>query len=207
MLMAIAPAIAQNVVYQGEITQIGVEQKLGDTYEWELYKDSTVNFAQVPGVSSADYADFVGSNSSSEVQIEWKKPGTYFFKVTAKSNCTNNLRIGKIKVLPSLPVAIPEVIPIEVCEGESADLLITFLGKAPWTVKIESKNNNETTEMSYSVGASSNPLRITVTPLITTEYRVIEVSNVYGTQKNPTDFVKLTVHPQPKKTPIYLKIP
>jgi len=207
LLLALAPAMAQNVVYQGETTQLGVDQKLGDTYEWELYKDSTVNFATVPGVTSASYAYIVGSSNTPIINVEWKEPGEYFFKVTAKSSCTNNLKIGKMKVLPSLPKAVIDINPIEICAGESAELIVTFSGKAPWGMRLQAKYKDGSTETSYSVEASGNPLRIPVSPIITTEYTVIEVSNVYGVQKDPSNFVKLTVHPLPQKTPIYLKKP
>ena len=59
MLSALAPAMAQtvvnqNVVYQGETTTLEVDSLTGDTYSWELYNDSTVNFATATGTAVAD---------------------------------------------------------------------------------------------------------------------------------------------------------
>lgn len=210
MLLALAPALAQNVVYQGEITQLSADQKPGDTYSWELYNDSTVNFATVPGACPTNLADFVGGNTGATVSVEWKEPGTYFFKVNALNitGCTNNLRVGIVKVLPSLPSAKLDLDPLEICEGESAELKVTFSGKDPWSMKLQAKDKDGITVTDYSgINASGNPLLIPVNPKTTTEYTVIEVSNVFGVQTIPSNSVTLTVHPLPEKTPIYLKIP
>jgi len=99
LLLALAPAMAQNVVYQGDTTPLAVEQKGADNYVWQFYSDSTVNFAVTPPDAAA-YAEFVGGNTGAEVNVLWKEPGTYFFKVTARdaTNFTMNLKKGKIKV-------------------------------------------------------------------------------------------------------------
>ena len=208
LLLALAPAMAQNVVYQGQTTQLGVDQKPGDTYEWVLYNDSTVNFVQVNGVTSAAYADIVGGNNTAIINVQWNQPGEYFFKVTAKSSCTNNLKIGKMKVLPSLPKAELEINPEEICEGESAELKVIFSGKDPWSMKLQAKDKNGIVVSDYNgINASGNPLNIPVNPKTTTEYTVIEVSNIFGVQTIPSNSVTLTVHPLPQKTGIYLKKP
>jgi len=210
LLLALAPAMAQNVVLQGDITQLGIEPNPGDTYEWELYRDSTVNFAVVSGDCPVIDADFVGGNVGAVVRVEWKEPGNYFFKVTARNatGCTNNLKIGKIKVRPSLPKAVLEVKPAEICDGEWAELEVSFSGKAPWSMKLQAKDKNGIVVSDYSgISASGNPLKIPVNPNTTTEYTVIEVSNVFGVQTIPSNSVTLTVHPLPTKTGIYLKKP
>jgi hypothetical protein len=210
LLLALAPAMAQNVVLQGDITKLDIEPNPGDTYEWELYRDSTVNFAVVPGDCPVSDADFVGGNTGAVVRVEWKEPGNYFFKVTAHNaaGCTNNLKIGKMKVRPSLPKAKIVINPEEICDGESAELNVTFSGKAPWSMKLQAKDKSGITVTDYpAINATDNPLKIPVNPKTTTEYTVIEVTNVYGTQTDPSNSVILTVHPLPQKTPIYLKKP
>lgn len=100
LLQALAPAMAQNVVSEGSVSPLSVEQKPGDTYTWELY-DTAVDFAQVIyGNCPVASADFVGSNQGASVQVLWKKAGDYFFKVTARDalGCTNNIKIGRMKV-------------------------------------------------------------------------------------------------------------
>ena len=213
LLLALAPALAQNVVYQGQTTQLGVDQEPGDTYEWELYNDATVDFAKVSGACPTNLADFVGGNTGAVVSVAWKEPGTYFFKVTAWNitGCTNNLRVGIVKVIPSLPKAELELNPAEICEGDPpVDLIVKFSGEDPWSMKLQSKDlatGITTVELISGIAASNNPLRIPVNPITTTEYTVIEVSNVFGVQTIPSNSVTLTVHPLPEKTPIYLKIP
>lgn len=102
MLLVMAPAIAQNVVYQGQTTNLAVVQVPGDTYEWELYKDGTVNFATVPGNCPVTDAKISGSKFGPTVAVQWIETGTYFFKVTARNatGCTMNLKIGIINVIP-----------------------------------------------------------------------------------------------------------
>lgn len=100
--MAMAPAIAQTVVYQDKTTSLSVTGVPGYSYEWELYADANVNFALVPGNCPVTSAKFVNGNRGAQVSVQWLKPGIYFFKVTAHdpTNCAMNLKIGMIKVIP-----------------------------------------------------------------------------------------------------------
>jgi hypothetical protein len=210
LLLAMAPVLAQTVVYQGQVTPLSVDQKSGDTYAWELYNDGTVDFAKVPGACPTNLADFVGGNTGATVSVEWKEPGIYFFKVTAFNitGCTMNLSVGIVKVLPSLPKAVIDIDPADICIGESAELKVTFSGKDPWSMKLQAKDKNGIVVTDYNgVSAFGNPLKIPINPKLTTKYTVIEVSNVYGVQTIPSNSVTLTVHPLPEKTPIYLKKP
>ena len=45
VILTMATAMAQTAVYQGQTTEFSVENIVGDSYEWEFYNDSTVNFA------------------------------------------------------------------------------------------------------------------------------------------------------------------
>lgn len=212
MVLALAPAKAQNVVYQGETTTLEVDSIYGDSYSWELYNDSTVNFATATGTAVADGdAAFVdGDNIGPSVQVTWNVPGIYFFKVTAwdVTGCTMNLKVGIMRVLPSLPTAVIEVNPLEICIGEWAELLVTFTGKAPWSIKLQEKDNDETRVVEYSgIGDADNPYTIRINPAMTTEYTVIEVSDARSVNTKPSDPVILTVNPLPRSTPIYLHEP
>lgn len=207
MLSALAPAIAQNVVYQGETSTLEVDSIYGDSYSWELYNDSTVNFAKVPGDMSPTYAEFVGGdNIGPSVQVEWKLPGTYFFKVTAwdVTGCTMNIKVGIMRVLPALPTAVIEVKPEEICIGEWSELLVTFTGKAPWSIKLQEKDNDETRVVEYSgINDADNPYTIRINPAMTTEYTVIEVTDARTVQVRPSNSVIVTVNPLPRSSVIY----
>ena len=102
VVLTVAPAMAQLTAYQGQTTELRIVQQTGDTYTWELYNDSTVNFATVSGHVPSDEAYFIdGINSGTAVRVAWLEPGTYFYKVTAvnATACTNNLKIGRITIL------------------------------------------------------------------------------------------------------------
>jgi len=61
------------VTNKNEITVLSIDSISGDSYIWELYNDSTVNFAVDPGVTgSAAFAEFVGSNIGASVSVRWK---------------------------------------------------------------------------------------------------------------------------------------
>jgi hypothetical protein len=117
--MAAASAVAQNVVRQGETSQLRVEQMPGDTYTWDLYRDSTVNFAVAPGDCPPTDAYFPNGNTGATVDVTWLEPGIYFFRVLAvdAAGCTNNLEVGRMQVLEALPTATPSLDPDEIlCE-------------------------------------------------------------------------------------------
>ncbi|HEY3389807.1 MAG TPA: gliding motility-associated C-terminal domain-containing protein [Prolixibacteraceae bacterium] len=102
LLLALAPAMAQTVVYKGKTIPLSVIEVPGNTYEWEIYSDITVDFAKVPGNCPAAAANFVGGNTGPTVNVEWLELGIYFFKVTARDaqNCAMNFKMGMIKVIP-----------------------------------------------------------------------------------------------------------
>jgi len=101
LLFALAPAMAQTVVYQGEITPLSVVEVPGNTYEWELYSDLTVDFAKTAGNCPASAATFVGSNTTASTNVNWLQPGIYFYKITVHdaTQCVMNFKIGMIKVI------------------------------------------------------------------------------------------------------------
>jgi len=102
LLIALVSAMAQTVVYQGEITPLSVVEVQGSTYEWELYSDLNVDFAKVPGNCPETSATFAGSNTAASVNVNWLQPGIYFYKITVHDaiQCVMNFKIGMIKVIP-----------------------------------------------------------------------------------------------------------
>lgn len=141
LLLAVAPAMAQNVVYVGDTTPLTVEQKGLDKYQWHLYSDSTVNFAIAPADDSPPYAEFIGGSNGTEVSVLWKIPGTYFFKVTAvdADDCTMNLKIGRITVMHNpKPVLTAVAIP-SICPGGTGEITFTATNVNPgnYTIKYD----------------------------------------------------------------------
>lgn len=212
LLLAILPVVlsvvtARAQIYPGQTTQLSVEQKPGDTYTWDIYNVATVNFAVTNGTAVSDGdAAFVGGNTGASVSVTWLKPGTYYFKVTAVNACTNNLKIGRLVVEEALPTAVLDVDPDSVCVGAWANLTVTFTGEAPWSFKLRIKDAVTQRDTVYTnIGSSQNPFVIPVGPKITTEYTVIEVTDMNGTQTNPSEMVELKVNPLPRSSRIYVK--
>jgi hypothetical protein len=204
LLSALAPAKAQNVVRQGETTVIAIEPQPGDTYSWELYNDSTVNFAVVPGTTTPSYGEFVDGTTSSTVTILWKKPGVYFFKVHAMnaSGCTDNLKIGIVRVLEALPTATLTTVPI--CIGETATLTVELTGTGPWSLTY---TDGTTTTTVTNIQTSPHEITIKPGPKKTTDYTIISVTDKWGTNNNnvsvPGSMDTQEVNPKPNSSIIY----
>lgn len=203
VLLALAPAMAQTVVYQGETTPLTVVEVPGHTYKWELYSDETVDFAVVPGNCPATSADFAGGNTGAIVHVKWLKAGTYFFKVTAfdAANCTNNLKIGIVVVEASLPTATIEP-PAPICIGESSSLNVSFTGTGPWDVTFTDGTTTWTV-----TAITNNPYLLVVRPKTTTSYWITQVKNLSGINNTPSTSVLLKVNPKPVSSKIYLYQP
>jgi len=200
LLVALAPAMAQNVARTGETSIISIEQQPGDTYMWTLYNDSTVNFAVTPGTVVQSYAEFVGDTNSSTVTILWKEPGVYFFKVNATdiTGCTNNLKIGRVKVLLGVKATI-EASPV-VCAGETVTLTVTLEGIPPWEYTYTDGTNSWTVS---NVLTSPSVITLTPGPVITTDYWITSVKDSYGTNTTPSAKTTQQVNPLPAPSTIY----
>ena len=198
---AMASAMAQTTVYTGQSTILSVVAIPGDTYTWELYNDVTgLNLASSPGNCPAQSAVFDGGNNTGPaVSVTWLEAGTYFYKVTAnRAGCTSNLKLGKIIVEAMLLPTATIQQPAPICAGDTAQLIITLSGQAPWSLKLSDGSNIVTYP---SINAS--PYAIPVNPLVTTTYQVIEVTDASGTYTVPSQPVQLIVKPKPVSSHIY----
>ncbi len=206
LLLALAPVMAQNIARVGETTIISIELGPGETAAWELYTvpaDPDFNFATEPGETSPSYADFVGGTTSTTVSILWKQPGIYFIKVTAvdAAGCTNNLRMYRMEVLPSLPTAV-WIPPTDICVGETATLTVELTGTGPWSVTF---TDGTTTRTVTDIQTSPHEIPIDPGPKATTEYTITNVTDKWGTNNYPVDPPKAVqvVNPKPNSSPIY----
>lgn len=199
LLLALAPARAQNVVYAGQTSDLGVEEVTGTTYTWELYTDDvSINFAVVPGNCPTANAYFNGSNIGPTVSVTWMIPGVYYFKVNATDeNGCSNLRIGMMTVLNALPFAVIDD-PSQICRGDDATLVINLTGTGPWSIDLFDGINTTT----YN-NIISGPLVLTLNPQVTTSYTVTSVTDAYGTNNNPSNTVTVIVNPKPGSSRIY----
>ena len=201
MVLTVASATAQIVVYQGQTTELSVEEMSGDTYKWDLYRDSTVNFATTDGdVLIPDEAYFEGGiNNAATVNITWLEPGVYFYRVMAWDSvkCTNNLKIGRLVVLEALPEVVLQADSI--CIGDPAQLIFYLEGEAPWDITYTDGTNSWQITTSDSI----HVIDINPGPLSTTEYWVTKLTDKYGTNSTASEKVTVTVYPKPKSSRIY----
>ncbi len=201
LLMAMAPAMAQTVVYEGDTTPLSVTAVPGNTYLWELYSDGSVNFATVPGNCPTTSADFVNGNTGASINVKWLKSGIYFFKVTASDGCTNNLKIGIVEVKAALPTATISP-PDPICIGQTASLQVILTGTAPWDVTFTDGSKTWT-----ETGITQSPYLLPVNPKTTTSYWITHVKDLNATNTLPSEHITLQVNPKPASSKIYLYQP
>ena len=209
VVLAVAfSAVGQVVVNQCEIMEFSVVQKGADRYTWDIYRDSTVNFAQTKGdVDPAFYFED-GDYEGSTVQVNWLEPGDYFVRVMAwdEVNCTNNLGLYKIKVVESLPEAMME--GDSLCAGEPVMVKIVFTGKGPWDV-IYTYGNGTMHVNLYGIVENEHMVTLPALPEGETDVWVMEVVEYRGACRviNPTPSEKrrVVIFPIPVSSQIYLK--
>jgi len=202
LLMAMAPARAQNTVYAGQSGNLSVIEISGDTYVWELYNDATgINFATDQGNCPASDAYFTGGISTGPtVNVTWLTPGTYYFKVTAyRGGCTMNLKVGKMMVLNALPTAVIET-PQPICAGDSVHLSVTLTGTAPWSITLTDGGSDF---VFNNITSSPFTLTVPMIPSGTTSYWIKAVTDAYGTNIIPSPPVIQVVNPRPATSPIF----
>lgn len=201
-LLASTDVKAQTVVYQGETSTLKIVEVPGESYIWELYQDSTVDFAIDPGDCPASLASFVGGNTGPEVRVIWLEPGVYFYKITALNitGCTNNLTVGRIEVIEALPTAtITPPDPDWLCVGESVFLEVVLTGTGPWDLTYTDGTSTQTI-----TGITEEKYMLEVKPKSPTQYWITEVKNSYGVNNKPSAKVWLIVYPKPESSTIYL---
>jgi len=202
LLLALAPAMAQTVVYKGDTTPLAVDSLPGDSYAWEIYyNDSIGNFATKVGNSEGSSFVYVGRKTGKAVNVTWLNKGTYFFKVTAldMAGCASNFKIGIIRVKDALPTAVITD-PAPICAAQPVSLVINFTGTGPWSFTY----TDGTTDWSGSAGLT-NPYTLIIDPgpATTTDYWIKSLTDKNGTNTTISNKVTQTVNPLPTPSTIY----
>lgn len=173
-----------------------------DNIEWEIYSDfAGINMAVIPGNCPPASGAFVsGDNIGASVDIVWEVPGLYIVKVHATNSCpTDNMKFYLVEVLQSLPTATL-LDPVEICAGEPAVVIVELTGDAPWDliltdgVNVWNFNN---------ILASPATLVLSPSPTTTSSLTVTSVTNIDGTNTEPSNTVTLIVNPLPVNSNIY----
>ena len=207
LLLTMAPAVAQDddVVYTGETTVFSVEEAEGVTYTWYLYNDvDGLNLAQTEGNCPQSEAYFVGDvNTGASVEVMWLSAGTYFYKVVAEDDCSNNLKLGIIEVEESLPVAFFEE-PEEICLDDPGELTAVLAGEEPFSITYTVEYDGDIIDTETITGIEESPYTFEVYPdqVGIYTYTIISVTDVIGTNDEPSAPVFMEVLPRPVTSPI-----
>lgn len=210
VLMTVASATAQKpiqhiVLEQCETVELSVVDVPGDRYTWDIYRDSTVNFATEKGDMDPVIYFEEGMYEGSTVRLNWLEPGRYFLRVMVwdEVNCTNNLLIFMLDVLDWKPEVVVE--GDSVCVGETAVLKLILTGRGPWDVVYTygdegiEVNLNGITESEYFV-----PLPML--PEGRTEFWIMEVTDqcTINTYEIPIK-TSIMIYSKPTNSRIYVK--
>ena len=207
LLLTMAPVMAQDddVVYTGETTVFAVEEAEGVTYTWYLYNDvDGLNLAQTEGNCPQSEAYFVGGvNTGASVEVMWLSAGTYFYKVVAEDDCSNNLKLGIIEVEESLPVAFFED-PEEICIDDPGELTVVLAGEVPFSITYTVEYDGEVIDTETITGIAESPYTFEVyhDQVGIYTYTIISVTDVIGTNDEPSSSVTMEVLPRPVTSPI-----
>ncbi len=168
-LLSSIVSYAQLEVRLGETTTLSVREVSSDTYVWELYDVSQgIDFAKTTGSCPSDKAVFVRGNTGNSVVVKWLATGTYFYKITARNSCTNNLKIGKITVVQGGKPSTPGIIAAYDCDDEIAILRATdYTGSLLWNTGDTSETITVIKQGTYTLiqklgDQQSDPASITV---------------------------------------------
>lgn len=215
-LLAAATAVAQKEVPQFEIIQCDtlqfeITEFPGDEYTWDLYADSTGNFAQTQGdMESAVYFED-GMYRGATVRVFNLPPGTYFLRVMAwdEVQCTNNLMVFKMEVIEPPP---PELIGDSLCYGEVPFVRIIFTGTGPWDFEYKyddidgnTINLNGSTDDPDILIPITEPLPVGETTfwIMSVDYSNGCVVKTYEEEDRPR--TGILIYPKPVKKKIYVK--
>ena len=213
MTLTVADAVAQKPiqyfeVFQCDTIEFSVVEWPGDRYTWDLYRDSTVNFAQTKGdvEPAVFFADAMYEGKT--VRVVNVDPGRYFLRVMVWDEvaCTNNLLVFLIDVLENLPEAFIE--GDSVCIGEPPLVKIIFTGTGPWDVIYTYGDESNAVNL-YGIAEPEYTIPAPMLPVGTTDFWVMEVVIDNGVcrivNSNPSGKVGVIIYPKPTSSKIYLK--
>ena len=201
--IAVAPAMAQVEVYQGDTLDLVIEElPAGSTYDWEVYCDWSVDLAQNPGnCTGGEYWFIDGIDHQDSVQVVFETAGQYLVKIEAWDPvaCTNNMEVYAIIVHEALPEVVLQ--GDSVCIGDPAAITFNFAGEAPWSGEL----TNGTDTIPFTSDTSTYEMIFPTNAVGTTEYWVTELTDNNGTNDEDSEKTEIEVYPEPDISRIYLK--
>lgn len=212
--LTVAIAAAQKPVQYIEVEkcetiEFSVVDWPGDRYTWDLYRDSTVNYAKTKGdVDPVPYFE-KGMYQGSTVHVNWLDTGRYFLRVMVwnEIECTNNLILFLVDVIEEIPMA--ELYGDSTCIGDLSFVRVVLSGRGPWDLKYSySSDANGNNIISANLnGIVEHEITISMPPLPVgaTEIWVDEIITQCTINLLPSDKGRIMIYPKPSQSKIYLK--
>ncbi|MEN8201692.1 MAG: T9SS type A sorting domain-containing protein [Bacteroidota bacterium] len=99
-----------------------------------------------------------------------------------------SVEVNQLEIYTDLPVAAFAGAP-ELCEGDEAQLTVLLSGRPPWDFIL-----NDGTDNTSFTGVTSTSYQIILTPIQTTTYYIVSVTDVNGVENTRTEEVVVTVN-------------
>jgi len=211
-LLTVATAIAQKPLLYFEVEkcetlEFSVDKIPGDRYTWDIYRDSTVNFATQKGdVDPVTY--FENSHyEGSTVRVNWLDAGRYFVRLMVwdEVNCTNNLLVYLVDVRETPLMA--EITGDSLCFGDLALVKIVLTGRGPYDLTYTYvSNGNGANEVNVNlVGLVEEEFTVALPPLPVgiTEVWVQQIIDECTENLVPTEKARVVIFPKPVQSRIY----
>jgi hypothetical protein len=213
VILTVASAMAQKpLIYikvpQCETIEFRVDELPGDRYTWDIYRDSTVNFAQENGdVEPVPYFED-GMYEGSTVRVNGLDPGRYFVRVMVwdEVNCTNNLLMYLVDIYADPPTA--ELTGDSLCVGDPAMVRIVLTGRGPWNLITYTyvSNGNEGNAVEVNIEGwleDEYTASIPGLPVGITEIWVKQIIDECTENLIPSDRARIVIYPKPGQSKIY----
>jgi hypothetical protein len=200
--------VTKIVAEECETIVFSVVEWLGDRYTWDLYQDSTGNFANNKGdldpVVYFEHSMYEGKT----VRVLNLMPGSYFLRVMVwdEVNCTNNLLIFNLVILEHHPYA--ELYGDSLCYGEPIVLKIVFSGPGPWKLIYTYGDGADHVNLNNDEWIYENEFEFTPIipplPVGATDFWILQVTDQCKVEDQIVDKEVVRIFPKPSTSRIYV---
>ncbi len=218
VVLTVANARAQepvmNLVFdQCDTIEFSVVDMPGDRYTWDIYDDLTLNYALENNHLDRSLYFVDGNYEGSTVYVTGLEPGIFVVRIMVwdETECTNNLKIFIIEVVPKIPEV--ELVGAEACFGDPTSVRIIFTGTGPYTIQYTIGDALTPTVVNINGNVENPEVEIPITeplPIGETSFWLISVEDGCKAYEFPEDERPRTgiiIYPKPTNSKIYVKDP
>lgn len=194
-------------VVEGDTIEFSVVEFPGDRYTWDIYSDSTGNFAVNQGDMEAAVYFENQMYEGATVRVINLPEGIYFLRIMVwdEVQCTNNLLVFRLVVINIPPIMYGD----SVCVDEVPYVRVIFTGTGPWDFVYSFYDGVNTVNINGHTDGPVYTFPIT-NPFPAGAYTVwiMEVTNngrvhTYEEEERPN--AGIVIYPKPVRRPIYVK--